>query len=78
MTGITIAGQKKDNTKQSGFSVSHKWITVVNPYSKLSLLQACDDCGVVKSQNSINKSCKANKGVGLISSALLANINIAV
>lgn len=78
MTGMT-----KDIFNQSSFSVSHqsvthKWVTVVNPYSKMSLLQACDDCGVVKSQNSISKRCKANKGVGLISSALLANANAAV
>jgi len=57
---------------------SHQWVSVVNPYNRRSLLQACDDCGVVKSENSVIKRCTANKNQGLISRALYASVNLAV
>lgn len=59
-------------------AVSHQWVTVVNPYNRRSLLQACDDCGVVKSENSMIKRCTAGKGVGIISRAMQACTQIAV
>ena len=48
----------------------HQWVTVVNPLNQRTLLQACDGCGVVKSENSIMRSCTAKKGVAMITSAL--------
>jgi len=46
--------------------------------SKRSLLKACDDCGVVKSENSVIRNCKAELGTALISSSLTGNIQIAI
>lgn len=51
-------------------SSRHRWITVVNPANRRMLLQACDDCGVVKSENSVERGCKAAKGSAVISRAL--------
>lgn len=48
----------------------HQWVTVVNPLNSRMLLQACDDCGVVKSENSVEKGCKASKGAAVISGAI--------
>jgi len=47
----------------------HAWITVVDPTNQRSLLQACDHCGVVKSENSVVKACSGVAGTQLISSA---------
>jgi len=47
----------------------HGWITVVDPTNQRSLLQACDHCGVVKSENSVVKACSGVAGSELISSA---------
>lgn len=47
----------------------HAWVTVINPTNHRLLLQACDDCGVVKSENSVAKRCRAASGLALISSA---------
>ena len=55
------------------FGNKHVWVTVVNPINHRSLLQACDGCGVVKSENSIIRNCKATDKVGLISDALYQN-----
>ena len=33
--------------------LSHAWVTVPNPLNNQALLQACDYCGVVKSQNTL-------------------------
>jgi len=52
------------------FGKKHSWVTVVNPINHRSLLQACDGCGVVKSENSIIRNCKASSNHGLISGAL--------
>ncbi|RBP53384.1 hypothetical protein [Arenicella xantha] len=57
---------------------SHNWLTVVNPINQRSLLQACDDCGVVKSENSVARCCKAPKGRALISGAMALNQTIAI
>jgi len=57
---------------RSEFDNKHAWVTVVNPLNQRSLLQACDDCGVVKSENSVIRQCHASKGAGLISEALTA------
>ena len=68
------------NVLQPGLdlSSSHEWVTVINPYNRRSLLQACDDCGVVKSENSVAKQCSAVKGAGLISNAAQGPVSIAV
>lgn len=57
-------------------SATHTWVTVVNPNNHRLLLQACDDCGVVKSENSVTKPCQARKGQALISSAMRANFRL--
>jgi len=51
---------------------THQWITVPNPVNKRVLLRACDNCGVVKSQNTVTTRCKAAPGQHLITSALRA------
>ncbi|WP_189400498.1 hypothetical protein [Arenicella chitinivorans] len=56
----------------------HQWVTVVDPLNRRSLLQACDNCGVVKSENSVVRACRAPQGQALISSAMAVNHNIAV
>jgi hypothetical protein len=48
----------------------HQWITVVNPTNQMLLLQACDNCGVVKSENSVIRRCAQPQGQGLISSSM--------
>lgn len=48
----------------------HAWITVEDPTNRRSLLQACDDCGVVKSENSVIRNCKADSGGALISGSV--------
>ena len=58
------------NIRSSRSDHDHVWITVVNPTNQRKLLQACDNCGIVKSENSIIRSCKAAKNSGLISSAM--------
>lgn len=49
----------------------HYWVGVLNPRNQRSLLEACDDCGIVKSENSITRNCRATPGQSLISSARL-------
>ncbi len=56
--------------ERSKHDPKHDWVTVVNPMNHRLLLQACDNCGVVKSENSVVRRCKAPKGNELISSAL--------
>jgi len=56
----------------------HAWVTVVNPMNHQTLLQACDQCGVVKSENSIIRSCKAPSGQALISSSMASSQKIAM
>ena len=55
--------------KSDGGAVAndHSWVTVVNPTNHRLLLQACDDCGVVKSENSTMRRCRARKGQSLVS-----------
>jgi len=64
--------------KQTISDFSHQWVTVVNPLNRRMLLQACDDCGVVKSENSIVKRCKAAKGSAVISQSLNPTQQLAV
>ncbi|NND00107.1 MAG: hypothetical protein HKN85_07995 [Gammaproteobacteria bacterium] len=47
----------------------HKWVTVVNPTNRQLLLQACDNCGVVKSENTVIAECPKPQGQHLISGA---------
>lgn len=60
------------------FSRQHSWVSVINPLNHRMLLQACDDCGVVKSENSVVVKCKANKGMRVISNAISIGEKIAV
>ena len=54
----------------------HSWITVVNPTNQRMLLQACDHCGVVKSENSVVRRCQASNNQSLISSSLASTFGI--
>jgi hypothetical protein len=47
----------------------HNWVGVVNPRNQRSLLEACDDCGIVKSENSISRNCRAAPGQSVITGA---------
>lgn len=58
------------SAKRSAVPKEHRWVTVINPTNHRVLLQACDDCGVVKSENSVIRNCKGAKRGGLISDAL--------
>ena len=53
--------------------IKHCWVTVVNPTNHRVLLQACDNCGVVKSENSVMRHCHAAKGQALVSGAMTAD-----
>ena len=48
----------------------HEWVTVVNPTNRRMLLQACDKCGVVKSENTVMQGCRQPSGGGLITNSL--------
>lgn len=54
----------------------HSWITVVNPTNRRMLLQACDHCGVVKSENTVVKQCSAEPGAHLISESLSSEMRV--
>lgn len=54
----------------------HDWITVVNPTNRRMLLQACDNCGVVKSENTVVQACKEPQAKGLISNSLLKDLRL--
>ena len=56
------------------FGRKHLWVTVVNPLNHRALLKACDGCGVVKSENSMARSCHATTDKGLISGALEVSV----
>ena len=62
-----------DRAEGSVFDRTHNWVTVVNPMNQALLLQACDNCGVVKSENSVVKLCKAPGQRALISGAIAIN-----
>ena len=47
----------------------HDWVTVVNPTNHQMLLQACDHCGVVKSENSVMRRCRAPRKQSLLMGA---------
>ncbi len=55
---------------------SHDWVTVVNPTNRRMLLQACDNCGVVKSENTVVRNCRRPAGGGLITSSLWQDLRI--
>lgn len=54
----------------------HQWVTVINPTNHRLLLQACDDCGVVKSENSVLKRCHASKGQGIVSRCMASRVQL--
>ena len=56
----------------------HRWITVNHPTRHTAVLQACDRCGVVKSENSVLKSCTGDANARLISSVYIAAYSEAV
>lgn len=68
--------KKLDNTTNSTQNTDHSWVTVVNPSNNRLLLQACDHCGVVKSENSVVRRCQASKDQALISSSLDSTFSI--
>ncbi len=45
----------------------HEWVTIPNPTNLSALLQACDHCGVVKSQNTMIKRCSADSDQFILS-----------
>jgi len=59
---------------RSNVGTKHRWVSVVNPLNRRAVLQACDGCGVVKSENSTVKSCKAATNVALISGAMASSL----
>ena len=56
-----------EKTGERALAASHSWVTVVNPTNHRLLLQACDNCGVVKSENSSIRRCRARPGQSLVS-----------
>ena len=63
-------------SSQEANKANHSWVTVINPTNHRLLLQACDDCGVVKSENSILKRCVAVKGQGLVSGRMSVSVDL--
>lgn len=59
-------------------SKQHVWVTVINPTNHRLLLQACDDCGVVKSENSVIRRCNASSGLAVISSSRQSQLAFAI
>ena len=55
----------------------HVWVNVIDPINQRSILQACDDCGVVKSENSVIRNCRADYGTALISSLIMTKTQLA-
>ena len=77
MKNVVLVSAKSVNSLESlgrGEASDHQWVTVVNPTNSRLLLQACDDCGVVKSENSVRKMCLADKGRALVSGDMQNNI----
>ena len=64
------AGSMMSSAKSNKSNFGHQWITVVNPTNHSLLLQACDNCGVVKSENSVIRRCAMPQGQQLISAAM--------
>ncbi len=54
----------------------HDWVTVVNPTNRRMLLQACDNCGVVKSENTVVQACRQPSGQALITSTLYKDLRL--
>jgi hypothetical protein len=52
----------------------HDWVTVVNPTNRRMLLQACDKCGVVKSENTVVQQCRRPDGEHLITGSLARDL----
>ena len=61
-------------THFQSFKRTHDWVTVVNPTNRRTLLQACDRCGVVKSENTVTQGCRQAQGEGLITKSLAADL----
>ena len=57
---------------------THSWITVIDPRNHRSLLQACDDCGVVKSENSVVRDCTSSTRQALLSGEMSIVTQIAI
>ena len=55
------------NIVQRGPKREHQWVTVINPTNSRLLLQACDNCGVVKSENSVTRQCQQPNNQHIIS-----------
>ncbi|NND80941.1 MAG: hypothetical protein HKN50_00800 [Gammaproteobacteria bacterium] len=62
----SISASSRDQLDEA----QHDWVTVVNPTNQQVLLQACDHCGVVKSENSVMRRCRAPQDQSLVLSAL--------
>lgn len=56
----------------------HSWVTVIDPRNDRLLLQACDDCGVVKSENSVVRKCRSVSGRGLLTGEMSIATQIAI
>lgn len=54
----------------------HNWVTVVNPTNRRMLLQACDNCGVVKSENTVVRACSEGTDRHLISGSMMADMRL--
>jgi len=57
---------------------THTWLTVIDPTNHRLLLQACDNCGVVKSENSVIRHCSAPSGQALLSGSLSLATQLAI
>ncbi len=57
---------------------THSWVTVVNPINHTHVLQACDHCGVVKSENSIVRACSGEQTSRLLTQHYASHFSQAV
>ncbi len=76
-SSLALVAGPSSGTKKSS-ARAHSWVTVIDPRNHRSLLQACDDCGVVKSENSVIRNCGAASGQALLSDSLSVATRIAI
>ena len=81
---VIMADQFRSNFKSGAArsitpeTLGHTWHTVVNPVSQNRVLQACDHCGVVKSENSIVRVCRGHRETRLLSAQATGKFQQAV
>jgi len=75
---MTVFQQRVRRKRSKIIVQGHQWVVVVNPSNHRSLLQACDNCGVVKSENSVIRHCTKRQGQHLITDSMASGLCITI